>query len=98
MGRAYADHVAASGATMIYLTGMNTTYSGSNSAAEVARTDENSDSEGTCAHESCSLAANAWEWTNDGYDHGAGGSAKGSADVDPAGPLSDSGDTKARTV
>ena len=80
--------------------GENTTYAGSNTAADVAWTYENAYSMGTNAHEGCSLSANAWgscdmsgnvwEWTNDWDDAGHGGYADGSSDVDPAGPATGS--------
>ncbi len=33
-----------------------------------------------------------WEWTNDWYDSGHGGYGDGSSDVDPAGPVTGSGE------
>ncbi|GDX83821.1 hypothetical protein LBMAG42_56320 [Deltaproteobacteria bacterium] len=75
--------------------GVNTRYAGSNTAADVAWTYENAYRTASYAHESCSLAANAWglcdmsgnltEWTNDWYGVD-GGYSTGAAEIDPPGP------------
>lgn len=84
------------------LAGGETKYSGSNTSTAVAWTAENAYALGTYAHEVATLAPNAWglfdmsgnqwEWTNDWYDEAAGGYADGSSDVDPAGPVTGSGE------
>ena len=82
--------------------GEDTTYSGSNTSTDVAWTTENAYSVGTYAHEVATLAPNAWglydmsgnqwEWTNDWYDPAHGGYEDGISDVDPAGPVTGSGE------
>jgi formylglycine-generating enzyme required for sulfatase activity len=73
--------------------GVDTVYSGSIHASDVAWWSVNS---GGYVHPRCGLAPNAWgfcdmsgnvqEWTNDGYDPEFGGSGDGSACTDPPGP------------
>ncbi len=80
--------------------GVDTTYSGSNTASAVAWTYETAGMMGTHAQAACSLAANAWgfcdmsgnvrEWTNDWYDDVYGGDGSGVATMDPTGPSSGS--------
>ncbi len=82
--------------------GEDTTYSGSNTLADVGWTHSNAYDEATYAHEVATLAPNAWglydmsgnvwEWTIDWYDSDHGGYEDGSSDVDPAGPLTGSGE------
>lgn len=81
--------------------GEDTTYSGSNTITDVAWTAENAYEVDTYAHQVAMLApnswglsdmsGNAWEWTGDWLDYTAGGYADGSSEVDPAGPVTDSG-------
>ncbi len=80
----------------------DTTYSGSNTSTHVAWTCENAYSVNTYAHEVATLApndwgpfdmsGNVWERTSDWYDSSDGGYADGSSDVDPAGPITGSGE------
>lgn len=80
--------------------GEDTTYAGSDTAADVAWTYDNAYAMGTNSHEVATLDANAWglydmsgnvyEWTNDWYDSAYGGYSGGAAATDPPGPSSGS--------
>ncbi len=82
--------------------GEDTRCSGSDTCEDVSWQYENAYSVGTYAHDVATLAPNAWglydmsgnlyEWANDWYDSAHGGYADGSSDVDPAGPVTGSGE------